>query len=75
MSQEMTTLVGWLELNIPFQHKYGYISDENNVMKPSTVLCNEPAVDNEFVQQEKTTIQTTFLDLDPDKRHQLYHAY
>jgi len=23
-----TTLVGWLEFNIPFQHKYGYIRDE-----------------------------------------------
>jgi len=22
------TLVGWLEFNVPFQHKYGYIRDE-----------------------------------------------
>ena len=22
-------LVGWLELNVPFQHKYGYIRDES----------------------------------------------
>jgi len=21
-------LVGWLEFNVPFQHKYGYIRDE-----------------------------------------------
>jgi len=23
-----TVLVGWLEFNVPFQHKYGYIRDE-----------------------------------------------
>jgi len=23
-------LVGWLDLNVPFQHKYGYIRDESN---------------------------------------------
>jgi len=23
-------LVGWVEFNVPFQHKYGYIRDENN---------------------------------------------
>jgi len=23
-------LVGWLEFNVPFQHKYGYIRDELN---------------------------------------------
>jgi len=23
-----TRLVGWLEFNVPFQHKYGYIRDE-----------------------------------------------
>jgi len=22
-------LVGWLEFNVPFQHKYGYIRDEH----------------------------------------------
>jgi len=22
--------VGWLEFNVPFQHKYGYIRDENS---------------------------------------------
>jgi len=22
-------LVGWLEFNVPFQHKYGYIRDED----------------------------------------------
>ena len=21
-------MVGWLEFNVPFQHKYGYITDE-----------------------------------------------
>jgi len=24
-------LVGWLEFNVPFQHKYGYIRDEGGV--------------------------------------------
>jgi len=24
----LNTLVGWLEFNVPFQHKYGYIRDE-----------------------------------------------
>jgi len=23
-------MVGWLELNVPFQHKYGYITDKPN---------------------------------------------
>jgi len=23
-------LVGWLEFNVPFQHKYGYIRDESS---------------------------------------------
>jgi len=23
-------LVGWLEFNVPFQHKYGYIRDERS---------------------------------------------
>jgi len=23
-------LVGWLEFNVPFQHKYGYIKNEQN---------------------------------------------
>jgi len=22
-------LVGWLEFNVPYQHKYGYIRDDN----------------------------------------------
>jgi len=26
-------LVGWLEFNIPFQHKYGYIRDERSGVK------------------------------------------
>jgi len=26
-------LVGWLEFNVPFQHKYGYIRDENPACK------------------------------------------
>ena len=25
---EVMRLVGWLEFNVPFQHKYGYIRDE-----------------------------------------------
>jgi len=29
--------VGWLEFNVPFQHKYGYIRDDNTVIiKDST---------------------------------------
>jgi len=24
-------LVGWLEFNVPFQHKYGYIRDETRL--------------------------------------------
>jgi len=24
-------LVGWLEFNVPFQHKYGYIRDEGTL--------------------------------------------
>ena len=23
--------VGWLEFNVPFQHKYGYIRDEHRI--------------------------------------------
>jgi len=23
-------LVGWFEFNVPFQHKYGYITDESS---------------------------------------------
>jgi len=23
-----STLIGWLEFNVPFQHKYGYIRDD-----------------------------------------------
>ena len=26
-------LIGWLEFNVPFQHKYGYIRDEDKVIK------------------------------------------
>jgi len=26
-------LVGWLEFNIPFQHKYGYIREERSGME------------------------------------------
>jgi len=28
MKTETKYLVGWLEFNVPFQHKYGYIRDE-----------------------------------------------
>jgi len=28
--------VGWLELSIPFQHKYGYIRDEKLINEFST---------------------------------------
>jgi len=30
-----TLLVGWLEFNVPFQHKYGHIRDETNSKKSS----------------------------------------
>jgi len=30
---ESTQLVGWLEFNIPFQHKYGYIRHERSGVK------------------------------------------
>ena len=29
----MSALVGWLEFNVPFQHKYGYIRDERSGME------------------------------------------
>jgi len=44
-------------------------------VRPSTALYTEPAVDYEFVQQGKTTKQTTFFDLTAEQRHQLYLAY
>jgi len=28
MTEMAAELVGWLEFNVPFQHKYGYIRDE-----------------------------------------------
>jgi len=35
-------LVGWLEFNVPFQHKYGYIRDEQctSTMFLATARCN-----------------------------------
>ena len=27
-SDSISRLLGWLEFNVPFQHKYGYITDE-----------------------------------------------
>jgi len=27
--------VGWLEFNVPYQHKYGYIRDEIGLGKPN----------------------------------------
>jgi len=32
-------VVGWLEFNVPFQHKYGYIRDENRVVA-TCFLCS-----------------------------------
>ena len=29
-------LVGWLEFNVPFQHKYGYIRDEVHSLQKTT---------------------------------------
>ena len=31
ISARLCTLVGWLEFNVPFQHKYGYIRDDMHV--------------------------------------------
>ena len=31
-------LVGWLEVNVPFQHKYGYIRDETLLIKNVLLL-------------------------------------
>jgi len=44
-------------------------------VRPSTVLYTKPAIDYEFVQQGRTTTQTTFFDLTVEQRHQLYRAY
>jgi len=30
MSQNHTIVGGWLEFNVPFQHKHGYIRDERS---------------------------------------------
>ena len=33
-------LVGWLEFNVPFQHKYGYIRDEiRRSSRPIFIVC------------------------------------
>jgi len=32
MKTETKCLVGWMELNVPFQHKYGYIRDETKCL-------------------------------------------
>jgi len=37
----LNTGVSWLEFNVPFQHKYGYISDENTGVVTS--MCADPA--------------------------------
>jgi len=31
-------MVGWLEFNVPFQHKYGYIGDESSGMESYTLI-------------------------------------
>jgi len=41
----------------------------------STVMYCKPAHLYEEVEQGKTTSQTLYFDLDPDKRRQLYRAY
>jgi len=30
-------LVGWLEFNVPFQHKYGYIRDAKSIVTPAYI--------------------------------------
>jgi len=32
-------MVGWLEFNVPFQHKYGYIRDELGLMSGLAQEC------------------------------------
>jgi len=31
-------LVGWLEFNVPFRHKYGYIRDEGKLVTTVRVM-------------------------------------
>jgi len=34
--------VSWLEFNVPFQHKYGYIRDEKNEPKAALNAALQP---------------------------------
>jgi len=36
--QWLVPLVAWLEFNIPFQHKYGYIRDEGKLVSTVRVM-------------------------------------
>ena len=44
-------------------------------IRPSTVLHTALAIDYQFVEHGTTTTQTTFFDLDIDRRNQLYRSY
>jgi len=43
-------MVGWLEFNVPFQHKYGYIRDEH-MMVSNLYVVNYDAKDMPPAQQ------------------------
>ena len=32
-------ILGWLEFNVPFRHKYGYISDDDAILGRDVVNC------------------------------------
>jgi len=36
----MYALVGWLEFNVPFQHKYGYIRDDQQPLLEANAKVN-----------------------------------
>jgi len=38
--REAWLLVGWLEFNIPFQHKYGYIRDKRHGCYRSLIVTD-----------------------------------
>ena len=42
----VTAEVGWLEFNVPFQHKYGYIRDERSGWRAILLPSEESLVTN-----------------------------
>jgi len=51
--KEKKKLVGWLEFNVPFQHNYGYITDEKGRSFVSTWLYQQEDV---FTKTEEKSI-------------------